>query len=295
MIALALISSELGLRMIKQIIGRVILLPTGLLALIFVGQPAKAEETQTNDQTLLEIGVGVSIVDIPHYAGSEESEQYALPFPFFKYQSKKVSLNRDGLKRYLMRGENWDLDLSFSGTIPLDSDDNRAREGMPDLDWVGLVGPAFNYSLYRNKNHELKLTVPLRFGVATDFRDFDYVGWDFSPKVQWRTKIKNSFVEWNTTASFELEYADSKYNSYYYSVDDAYVTETRDAYFAESGFGGYKMTLGINRREGNFWIGAFTRYRNLSDAKYVNSPLVTTEQNFYSGLAVAWIFKSVRY
>jgi len=256
---------------------------------------SSGEKLATDYQTLFEIGVGVSVVNIPHYAGSEQSKSYALPFPFFNYQSKKISLNREGLKRYLFRGDNWDLDLSFSGTVPLDSDDNRARRGMPDLDWVGLVGPAFNYSLYRKNNHELKISVPLRFGMATDFKEFESVGWDFSPKLQWRTKVVNDQIVWRTTASFELEYTDDRYNSYYYSVDSDYVTNERPEYNAGSGFAGYKMTIGINRRDGDFWMGAFTRYRNMSDAAFVDSPLVTAKQNYYMGLAFAWIFNSKQY
>jgi outer membrane protein len=257
--------------------------------------PVYSDEDINDYETLFEIGVGVSVVDIPHYAGSEQSESYALPFPYFKYESKKVSLNRDGLKRYLFKGDNWDLDISFSGTIPVDSDKNRARRGMPDLDWVGLAGPAFNYQVFNNQHHRVKISVPLRFGVATDFSQFDSVGWDFAPSLQWRYKTFSQSVEWNFISSLGLEYASADYNGYYYSVDPQYQTTTRDAYQAESGYGGYKLTFGINRREGRLWVGAFTRYRNLDDATFADSPLVTEKDNFYVGLAAAWIIKSERY
>lgn len=106
-----------------------------LICLLGIGSSAVYANDESDDyQTLFEVGAGISVVDIPHYAGSEQSESYALPFPYFKYESKKVSLNRDGLKRYLLKSENWDLDISFSGTIPVDSDKNEARRGMSDLD-----------------------------------------------------------------------------------------------------------------------------------------------------------------
>ena len=271
----------------------------GLLLLagtsVFYGFPALSESGESEYQTLLEIGAGVSVVDIPHYAGSEQSKSYTVPFPFFKYESKDLLVNRDGLKRHLIKGDNWDLDLSFSGTIPVDSDDNRARQNMPDLDWVGLAGPAFNYKIYKDNNHSVKLKVPIRLGVATDFNHFDSVGWDFSPKVQWRYKLFNNGTEWNTIVSLGLQYGSSDFNDYYYSVASQYQTETRPEYIAESGYGGYKITFGVNRREGKLWVGAFTRYRNLSDAAFINSPLVTTDENFYFGLAAAWIFSSNRF
>lgn len=252
-------------------------------------------ESDNDYQTILEIGAGLSVVDIPHYAGSDQSESYALPFPYFKYESKKVSLSRDGLKRYLLKSENWDLDISFSGTIPVDSDKNRARQGMPDLNWVGLAGPAFNYRILKSENHRVKISVPLRFGVATDFSEFDSVGWDFAPSIQWRYRVFNQSTEWNTISSFGLEYGSADYNDYYYSVDAQYQTTTREQYQTDSGYGGYKLTFGINRREGKLWLGGFARYRNLHDASYSDSPLVIEKDNFYLGLAAAWIFKSERY
>ena len=266
------------------------------LCLLGFGSTVALGNDELDDyQTLLEIGAGVSVVDIPHYAGSEQSENYALPFPYFKYESKKVSLNRDGLKRYLLKSENWDLDISFSGTIPVDSDKNRARRGMPDLDWVGLAGPAYNYRLYNDKNHRVKVSVPLRFGVATDFSGFESVGWDLAPSIQWRYRIFQQSAAWNVISSIGLEYGSADYNSYYYSVAPEYQTASRESYQADSGYGGYKLTFGLNRRKGKFWLGAFARYRNLHEASFADSPLVTAKDNFYLGLAGAWIFKSDRY
>jgi outer membrane scaffolding protein for murein synthesis (MipA/OmpV family) len=265
------------------------------LVCILFSSSVLSDNSYSKEQSTLEIGAGISVVDIPHYAGSEQSKSYAIPFPFFRYKSKNVSLDRDGLKRYLLKGEDWDLDLSFAATIPLDSDESRAREGMPDLDWVGLIGPAFNYNVFKKDDHELKINVPLRFAVSTDLNNFDYVGWDFSPRIQWRTTFKNEQIVWNSVAAFGLEFADAKYHGYFYSVDDEFSTAQRNSYEAKSGYGGFKITLGINRRDGNFWFGAFTRYRNLADAEFVDSPIVTTKENLYVGIAFAWILKTYHF
>jgi MipA family protein len=270
--------------------------PLSLLGVaVFASPKLLADEFEDSPQTIFEIGVGLSVVDIPHYAGSEQSDSYALPFPYFKYESKKVSVNRDGLKRYLLRSDNWDLDISFSGSVPVDSGKNRARQGMPDLDWVGLAGPAYNYQIFKNQNHRVKFSAPLRFGVATDFSQFDAVGWDFAPRIQWRYRTIEQAAEWNVISSIGVEYGSSDYNDYYYSVAPEYQTAIRNAYRAKSGYAGYKLTLGINRREGKLWLGAFTRYRNLGDASFADSPLVTATDNFYIGLAAAWIIRSERY
>lgn len=251
-----------------------------------------AEQERLPGEAFFEVGVGFSILDIPHYVGSEQSEIYALLFPYFDYQTDTVSLNREGLKRHLVNSSRWDVDLSLSGSLPLKSKDNRARQGMPDLDWVGLAGPTFNYSLFQNDEYSLQLTLPIRLGLKTDFSQFEHVGWEVAPGLLWNTRISDAGVVWKVLASVDLNYASRQYNDYYYSVDNAYVTSIRPEYQAKEGFGGYQLTFGINRREGKFWMGAFIRYRNLSGASFVNSPLVTTKENYYAGIAVAWIIKS---
>ncbi len=54
-------------------------------------------------------GVFVPVDDIPHYLGTEQSEQYIMPVPHVRYQSDKLDLNHA---------------------------DNQARAGMDFLDWV---------------------------------------------------------------------------------------------------------------------------------------------------------------
>ncbi len=252
-------------------------------------------ERELDSETFLEVGVGLSFAHIPHYVGSDQAKSYALPFPFFRYQSNKVSLNREGLKRYLLKGDNWDLDLSFAGSIPLDSKDNKARQGMPDLDWVALAGPAFNYQFFKTQNHRLSAQIPLRFGVATDFNSARSVGWDFSPQVKWQANYFTEQTEWNFGLALGAEVADKKYHDYYYAVSEQYVTEERGNYDSDGGFGGYKITFNLNRRKGDFWLGGFIRYRNIRTAEFVSSPLVISKENFYAGVAFAWIITSSTY
>lgn len=257
--------------------------------------PLNATESErVLGEVFSEVGAGFSMLDIPHYVGSEQSEIYALPFPYFYYQSDNVSLNREGLKRHLIDSSRWNVDFSLSGSPPLKSKDNQARQNMPDLDWVGLAGPVFNYRLYQNDKHLLQLTLSTRLGLATDFSQFNPVGWETDLGLLWNTRISEAGVVWKIMASADLNYASQQYNDCYYSVDKIYTTNTRAEYQAKEGFGGYKLTFGINRREGRFWMGAFVRYRNLSGASFIDSPLITTKQNYYTGIAFAWIMKFSR-
>ncbi len=242
--------------------------------------------------SLFEIGAGVSMVSLPHYAGSDESEFYALPFPYLIYQSDRVSLNREGLKGHIAEGSRWDLDLSLAGALPVNSDDNEARRGMPDLDWVGLAGPSLNYRLIQSDTDNLKLMFPFRIAAVTDFNRFEAIGWQAAPGIRWEHDFTNQDTHWRLIGDFSAYYQSSKYNDYFYSVEQAYVTAERNLYKAEQGYAGSQTLLGVTRRRGNFWSGAFIRYRSLNNAEFEDSPLVREKDNFYIGIAFAWIIHS---
>ncbi len=242
--------------------------------------------------SIFEVGAGFSMVSLPHYAGSDESEYYALPFPYLIYQTDRVSLNREGLKGHLAEGSRWDLDLSLAGALPVNSDDNEARRGMPDLDWVGLAGPSLNYRILQTEVHSVKFMFPVRMAAVTDFSRFETIGWQAAPGVRWEHDFQSRDTNWRLIGDFSAYYQSNKFNDYFYSVDQTYVTPERDFYKAESGFAGTQTLLGITRRRGNFWTGAFIRYRSLNNAEFEDSPLVREKDNFYVGVAFAWIIHS---
>ncbi len=266
-----------------------------LLVVAFVSATsAFSESTQPDKQDFIEIGGGVSMVDVPHYAGSDQSFFYFVPFPFFVYQSDKVSLNREGLRRHIKKTQNWDFDISFGGTLPLDSEDNRAREGMPDLDWVALGGPSVNYRFHSDSDTQFYAKLPLHLGVATDFTQLDYVGWEFVPTLRLEQTFEQQDTTWRMVSSLSYFYGSQKHNDYYYSVAPEFATLDRPAYQADAGSGGYQGLFGVTRRQGKFWTGAFLRYRTLADAEFRDSPLVRQQDNWYVGLAFAWIAYSTK-
>ncbi len=249
-------------------------------------------DEEKRDKPYWEIGAGLTLIEVPHYTGSDQSEFYALPFPFFVYQSDKVSLNREGLKRHVMETSNWDIDVSFAGRLPVQSEENNAREGMPDLDWVGLAGPSVNYRIYSDDNHSVKFRLPVHFAVSTDFTYVDYIGWEFAPTLRWEAGFENDSTQWRFITSASYYYGSDKYNDYYYSVDPQYATIDRPAYQATASKNGYQAMLGFTRRQGNFWMGGFLRYRSLEGADFLDSPLVRQNDNIYAGVAFAWIIHS---
>jgi len=181
---------------------------------------------------------------------------------------------------------------SFAGTFPVDSDESDSRQGMPDLDWVALGGPALNYSIYQNGNDHLKFMLPLRFGISTDFKSLDYAGWESVPTLRWSQGTLIDQAKWEWFFDISLFYTSSRYNNYIYSVDEAYSTPERPTYKTSQGHAGYEFFSGVTRREGRLWLGAFMRYRGISDAVFSDSPLVQENDNYYAGVAIAWIIHS---
>ncbi len=247
---------------------------------------------QNKNNTFWELGVGLSSISTPQYTGSEQREVHTLPFPFFSYESEKLSMSREGVKRQLIESNRWSLDLSFAGTFPVDSDESDSRQGMPDLDWVALGGPALNYSIYQNGNDHLKFMLPLRFGISTDFKSLDYAGWESVPTLRWSQGTLIDQAKWEWFFDISLFYTSSRYNNYIYSVDEAYSTPERPTYKTSQGHAGYEFFSGVTRREGRLWLGAFMRYRGISDAVFSDSPLVQENDNYYAGVAIAWIIHS---
>ncbi len=249
------------------------------------------EETQSNSETeeFLEIGVGFSLIDAPHYAGSDQNNFFVIPFPYVVYESDKVTLNREGLNRHLLKGDNWDLDMSFAGRLPVRADDNRAREGMADLDWLFQAGPAYNYYFHRSDESLFKFQFPIHFGLATDFTYVDYAGWEFAPNVRFEQVFHLNKVQYRFISTLSKFYGSERFNQLYYSVEPEFATPSRPAYIANEGDAGYQMMLGVTRRKEKFWMGAFVRYRSVDGAVFEDSPLVKQKENFYAGVAFAWI------
>jgi outer membrane protein len=86
-------------------------------------------------------------------------------------------------------------------------------------------------------------------------------------------------------------FADSAFNSYYYSVKPAYANDTRPAYAASGGYSGSSFTLGVNKGYKQLVFNLFISVDILSGAVIEDSPLVKTKYSIMSGFTVSWIFR----
>src|SRR4030042_2754777 len=77
-----------------------------------------------------ELGVGVGLLYIPDYRGSNESRFYVLPFPYIIYRGDILKVDRQKISGQVFKTDRVLLDVSFYGSVPVDSDKNSARAGM---------------------------------------------------------------------------------------------------------------------------------------------------------------------
>ena len=98
---------------------------------------------------LWELGGGATVLRLPDYRGSEEIRNYVFPIPWVVYRGDFFRADREGVRARLFDSERIEPQRQHSGSVPVDSDRNRARQGMEDLRPLFEVGPARQYSLWR--------------------------------------------------------------------------------------------------------------------------------------------------
>jgi outer membrane scaffolding protein for murein synthesis (MipA/OmpV family) len=239
---------------------------------------------------LWEAGIGVAPIDFPDYPGSNQRSFYALPLPYFVYRGEQLRVGREGIRELFFQSDRVELDLSASASVPVKSENNEARAGMPDLDPTFQLGPALDIKLHQDDQHKLKLRLPARFAFATDFTYVKGTGFVFEPQIVLDTTNLRSAPEWRFGIAVGPLFADRRYNSYYYTVDPQFATPQRPAYQAPAGFAGTQVLLSTSRRYGDWWLGAFLRYQSLDGAVFRDSPLVKQRYAFAGGFGVAWVF-----
>jgi outer membrane protein len=244
------------------------------------------------EKPLWELGAGLALIQMPDYNGSDKNRLYLLPYPYFIYRGDFLKVDRERISGRIFKTDNMVMDFSFFGQAPVESSDNGARSGMPDLDPTFEAGPSLTVTLLNNQEdkYRLSLSLPIRAVFSTDFTSLHREGWVFSPRLAFE---KASFIPGtglNLGISAGPLFADSSYNSYYYSVEPEYATASRPSYSAGGGYSGSALTLGLNKGYKQFVFNAFVSVHFLPGAVVEDSPLVKNKYSIMSGFTVSWIF-----
>ncbi len=236
---------------------------------------------------LWEAGVGAAAISFPDYRGSARHRNYLLPVPVFVYRGEVLQVDREKVRGLLLKSERAEFDISISGSVPIRSEGNRVREGMPDLDPTLEVGPSLNVWLAKTEYARLALRLPLRAVIASDFHTVHRVGVLANPNLNLDLKAVR---EWRLGLVAGALFADRKYHDYFYGVAPEYARPDRPANRAPGGYSGAQFIAAISRRFEPLWVAGFVKYDVVGGAAFASSPLVERRNNLSVGFAVTWIF-----
>jgi outer membrane scaffolding protein for murein synthesis (MipA/OmpV family) len=244
------------------------------------------------EKPLWEIGVGLVLLQMPDYRGSDEDRLYLLPYPYAVYRGDIFKIDENHITGQIFKTDKVLLDVSIFGSVPVNSSNNSARAGMPDLDPTFELGPALKIKLWSEKEYrsKLELILPLRAFFSTDFSSVRHEGWVFSPRINF---VKNDLIPeigLNLGISAGPMFADSGYHAYFYTVESEYAKTTRPSYSAGSGYSGSTLTIGLSKAYKQFIFHAFVGADFLQGASFEDSSLVKRKTSIMSGFNVSWIF-----
>jgi len=240
-----------------------------------------------------EFGIGIGGLNLPYYRGSDIYRNYAAPFPYLTYRGERLNIDRSGIQGHLFRSDRIKLDLSIAAGIPVSSDGDSPRVGMPDLDTTIELGPSLELNLWRNTDRRqmLWLKLPVRSAHSVGGDGFlKHRGWTFSPYLEIEAK-SGPHEKWKTSLSVGPIYSDQDYHNYYYEVTPDYATAARNEYRATGGYSGARTTLTLRKNITNkLRVGAFARFDTLKNSVFEDSPLVSSKHYRAVGFALIWMF-----
>ncbi|MDA1131618.1 MAG: MipA/OmpV family protein, partial [Proteobacteria bacterium] len=174
---------------------------------------------------LWELGAAFGAGWLPHYPASSQHRIEALALPYFAYRGKVLRSDDKGLIRgRLAVSENAEFDVSLAGALSTDSTNNRARAGMPDLDWMGEVGPRLQLTVARAaRDAKVDLEIPLRAVISTDFHSVRHVGFISVPEIAYQHENFGGHGG-RLKLGFGAAFADQRYQQTLYGVSSRYAT-----------------------------------------------------------------------
>jgi MipA family protein len=246
----------------------------------------------SDEKPLWEAGLGVGVVAFPDYRGSDQERVLPVPVPYFIYRGDFFKADRNGVREEFFKRDWVELNVSLNATVPVESNNDHARVGMPNLRPTLEAGPDLEFHLWRSKDTHVKLDaeLPLRLPITVQSPP-QYLGWDIAPRLDLNLQNLSGLPGWNFGIGAGPVFAARKYNEYFYSVSPQYATATRPSYDASGGYSGAQFVTAVTKRYPNYWVGAFIRYDSLEGAAFEDSPLVKQKYGFAGGIGIAWIIR----
>lgn len=256
--------------------------------------------------SLWELGVGGGAFYNPKYPASSEGRVFGLVLPFVVYRGETFRIgDGGGARAIIIENETFEIDFSFGAALPSDSEDNSARVGMPELDFLGEIGPQMifmlgKYDFDKNAKGEnigknigkgrLDFRLQARAVFSTDFSKIEGRGFIFEPQISYQHRgFKHEETAFNI--SFGAVFATEQTHDYFYEVAPEFATAARPAYDAKAGYLGSELSLGVSFKVSEnirAFIGGSAQFHSLAANK--DSPLFEKEVTYSFGTAFVWRF-----
>jgi len=249
--------------------------------------PAKKSEALP----LWEVGIGGGVGWTPDYPAAGENSFRGLALPFAKYRGEFFQADGGSARGIFVNTSKVEFDISLAGSLPADSDDNDAREGLDDLDFLGEIGPRLSYFFERDAaGNEKRIDIALRAVLSTNFTsDFDYVGLIFHPAYVQEFVDVGGIDKLEANWSIGARWADEGVMDLFYEVPVEGVTADRAAFDADPGYLGTNLFGAIAYPvTDHLRLAVAGNLANYSGSKNRDSDLFIDQWNIGIGFGVVW-------
>ncbi|MDH5393708.1 MAG: MipA/OmpV family protein [Gammaproteobacteria bacterium] len=241
-------------------------------------------------EVLWKLGAGIGNITANSYPGSDQTQSITSPIPYLKVKTKWFDLDREGLHTNWFENTNFRLDFSFDLGLPVKSSESTLRAGMRDLDPVAQFGPLLIYQIDDDQRQKWQIHLPLTYAYSFDDVDASPAGRVSNPRIYFNYLYATKTQPLDISLSLGPVYGSAKYHDFYYSVEPAFSSPSRPEYLARQGHAGYRFNVSVTRLMNGYWLGVYLRYQNLTDAVFVDSPLVKQKDYWFIAVGASWLF-----
>jgi outer membrane scaffolding protein for murein synthesis (MipA/OmpV family) len=242
-----------------------------------VAAPAAAQEVR---QPLFEAGIFLGGGLLPDYPGADQGEVRPLALPWAVYRGQIVQSDERGVRGRLYRSTELELTINLNGALASSSSDG-VREGMPDLEYLGEIGPSLRWTAWRDEARRTRLTLelPLRAAFSTDLSRMRHRGFVFAPEVAVE-RLGVLTAQGRARIGIGPVFASGGLMDYWYRVKPNEARPGRPAFNADGGYLGMRLQFSYRTPlTERVWLTAGGRLEDFSGATNEDSPLFRSAFN----------------
>lgn len=264
---------------------------------INVIEPVLTVTPGMQNQPVWEFGIGGGYFSGFDYPASKDRNQRAIALPFFIYRTPTIRFGGGGVSAVAIENPRVKLDMSLGVSLNASSEGNRARAGMPDLDFLFEIGPQLEVRLLDTPvasggRLKARFTSEVRAVFVTDFSSVGSQGIvaGLGLGMNYR-RVRGSKMD--LISSLSVIFANEKLQDYFYQVDPEFATPARAEFNAQGGYLESRIFAGAAfqpRKNVRIFLGAFSElYEGASNQE---SPLFETTNETGFILGFAWTIKT---